>query len=175
MTQDADLGFPGPPGEHLPHSLTPQASHPGSLHDPAAVLGNLRVHESVAMGLELGERSLLVSAHKAAITGDVGRQDGCKASLYALGSQGDLPSDVGIIPPHCQQRGPRRRLQRRWVMHSMRLCGDDHSGRPAFRARSTLWDACFSQVHQNALLIGHIPERQHLAQRDQRGAVALLH
>jgi|SRR5262245_3083579 len=55
-----------------------------------AVLGDLGVNECSAVGLELGERPFLVSAHEAAVASDIGRQDGCKASLYALGNQGDL-------------------------------------------------------------------------------------
>ena len=41
--------------------------------------------------LELGECGFFVSAHQAAVPGDIGRQDGCEPALYALGGgQGAL-------------------------------------------------------------------------------------
>jgi len=43
------------------------------------------------MGLELGERAFLVSAHEAAVSSHVGRQDGGKASFYAIRGQGCTP------------------------------------------------------------------------------------
>ena len=51
------------------------------------------------MILELGVRALLIQPGQAAVASHVGGQDGCKASLYALRSQGDLRSTIGIIPP----------------------------------------------------------------------------
>jgi hypothetical protein len=60
---------------------------PGGLHDPAAVLGYLGVPESPAVGLELGQRPFLVSAHEATVASDISRQDGCEPAFYALGQR----------------------------------------------------------------------------------------
>ena len=68
-----------------------QHTVPGGLHDPTTVLGDLGVNESAAVGLELREGSLLVSAHQAAISSHVGCQDGGKASFYAIRGQGCTP------------------------------------------------------------------------------------
>jgi len=64
----------------------------------AAVLGYLGVPESPAVGLELGQRPFLVSAHEAAIASDISRQDGCEPAFYALG-QREPPLTNASIPP----------------------------------------------------------------------------
>jgi hypothetical protein len=46
------------------------------------------------MGLELSERAFLVSAHKAAGACDIGGQDGCEPSLYALRGQRYPPANL---------------------------------------------------------------------------------
>jgi len=56
------------------------------LHDPTTVLGNFWVHESAAVALELGQRAFLVSRHETTVANDISGQDGCKPTLYALGS-----------------------------------------------------------------------------------------
>jgi hypothetical protein len=38
------------------------------------------------MALELGERAFLVGRHETTIANDISGQDGCKSTLYALGS-----------------------------------------------------------------------------------------
>jgi hypothetical protein len=49
----------------------------GGLHDPASVLGDLRVYEFPPMSLQLCERAFFVSAHQAAVASHIGGQDGC--------------------------------------------------------------------------------------------------
>jgi hypothetical protein len=65
---------------------------PGGLDDPAPMLSDLGIYESLPVGLELGERAFFVSAHQAAVPGHVSGQDGCKPTLYPLGGrQGRAP------------------------------------------------------------------------------------
>jgi hypothetical protein len=55
------------------------------------MLRDLGVNQGAAVTLELGECSFFVSAHQAAVSGDIGRQDGCEPALYAFGGgQGAL-------------------------------------------------------------------------------------
>jgi hypothetical protein len=63
----------------------------GLLDNPAAVFGNLRVDKRAQMVLELGVRAFLIQASQPAIASHIGRQDGCKPSLYPLGGQGGTP------------------------------------------------------------------------------------
>ena len=58
------------------------------------MLGDLRVNQFAPVGLELGERTLLVSAHETAIASHIGRQDGCEPPLYSLSGQGCAPGWV---------------------------------------------------------------------------------
>jgi hypothetical protein len=88
-------------GVHYARELNQHAVS-GGLHDPTAVFGDLGVYESPAVRLELCKRALLVNAHQPAVSSDISRQDGCEASLYALGSQSDLQAQLsGLyhIPP----------------------------------------------------------------------------
>src|SRR5262249_54097991 len=71
----------------------------GGLHDPPAVFGDLGVHESPAMGLELGERAFFVSTHQAAVASHIGCQEGCEPSLYTLAGQGMRPSKAARMIP----------------------------------------------------------------------------
>jgi hypothetical protein len=48
-------------------------------------LGDPWVHNSAAMALELSQRAFLVGRHETTVANDVGGQDGCKPTLYALG------------------------------------------------------------------------------------------
>jgi hypothetical protein len=72
-----------------------QHAVPRGLHDAAAVFGDLGVNQGAAMGLELGERALLVGTHQPAVASHIGRQDGREPSLHSLGDQGCPPGYVG--------------------------------------------------------------------------------
>jgi hypothetical protein len=48
---------------------------------------------------ELDVRALFVQAGEAAIAGHIGRQDGCKPSLYPLGGQSCTPEKSGTAYP----------------------------------------------------------------------------
>src|SRR5262249_10324746 len=76
-----------PKGVHHARKLHEHAVA-GGLDESATVLGDLRVYEGAAVGLELSERPFLVSAHEAAVSGHVSGQDRCKPTLYAVGGGG---------------------------------------------------------------------------------------
>ena len=56
-------------------------------HTPV-VLGGFRLEKLFAMGVELRERSGFVGSHGAAITDNVGCQDGGQPALYTLFTHG---------------------------------------------------------------------------------------
>jgi hypothetical protein len=78
---------------HRVHNAAELSQHsvPGVLDDTSTVLSDLGTDERAQMVLKLGVRSLLVQASQPAVASDIGCEDGCKASLYALGGQGCAP------------------------------------------------------------------------------------
>jgi hypothetical protein len=56
----------------------------GRLDDAAFVLGDFRIDEFAAMGTKARECAGFVLAHEAAVTGDIGGEDGRKPALYPL-------------------------------------------------------------------------------------------
>jgi hypothetical protein len=71
-------------GVHYTRKLHEHAVSSG-LDDPASVLGDLGVYKGSAVGLQLSERPFLVSSHEPGVPGDIGSQDGCQPTPYALG------------------------------------------------------------------------------------------
>jgi hypothetical protein len=53
-----------------------QGTIPSGLDDAAAVLGDLGIDEFATASLERSESAFLVNTHQAAVTGDIGREDG---------------------------------------------------------------------------------------------------
>src|SRR5262249_41223060 len=56
----------------------------GGLDDAAAVLGDLRIDQLLAVHLQLAQRAFLVGAHQAAIAGNIGGHDRGKSPVYAV-------------------------------------------------------------------------------------------
>ena len=67
-------------------TLANSASMPvaGGLDDPSAVFGDLGIDEGAPMGLELDVRAFFVAAHQAAVTGDIGRENGGQPPFRVL-------------------------------------------------------------------------------------------
>ncbi len=61
------------------------------LDDPTAKIVALGLNHFLALGLELSERTSLVSSHEAAVTDNVGSEDGGQPALYALFAHGKPP------------------------------------------------------------------------------------
>ncbi len=51
------------------------------------MLSDLGVNDCSTVGLKLGKRPFLISAHQAAVASHIGRQNGCKPAFYALGQR----------------------------------------------------------------------------------------
>ena len=54
------------------------------LDDAADMLGNMRFDDFFAVGLELGKRSRLISAHQTAIADDICAEDGGESTFFSL-------------------------------------------------------------------------------------------
>jgi hypothetical protein len=59
-----------------------QHSVPGGLDDPAAVHGDLWVHELAPVGLEGGQGALLIGAHEPTVANNIGCKDRSQSSFY---------------------------------------------------------------------------------------------
>src|SRR5262249_62017462 len=71
----------------------------GSLYDPPAMFGYLDADRILQQLLECGERSRFIPLHQAAVTRDIGGQDGGEATLDALfGHSRRLPSEIAVRP-----------------------------------------------------------------------------
>ena len=66
------------------------------LYDPALVLADLRVDEFTTMGSEPRKCAGFVLTHEAAVTGDIGGENGRKTPLYSLSAQCSYPISEGI-------------------------------------------------------------------------------
>jgi hypothetical protein len=74
------------------------------LNDPSAMFGDLRVDKRLPMSFELGKRALFIGAHKAAIPGDIGRQDRCEPSLNPFGGCGhEFTMQMKIAPMYLRR------------------------------------------------------------------------
>ena len=76
------------------------------LHGAAAVLFHLRVDELAAMGLQAGERPLLVRAHQARIARHIGGENGGQPAVDAFRGQSGAPKPQGpnrlsALGAHC--------------------------------------------------------------------------
>src|SRR5262249_10136357 len=76
-----------------------QQSIAGILDNIPTVLSDLRIDQRAQVVLKLGVRSFFVQPGQTTVTSHIGRKDGCKASLYTLGSQGDLPLNYRDYTP----------------------------------------------------------------------------
>jgi hypothetical protein len=63
----------------------------GGLDDAAPVFCNIRIDQFAAVTLKPGKSPSLVPAHKAAVTDDIGGENGRKPAFYPLSTQGFLP------------------------------------------------------------------------------------
>jgi len=71
----------------------------GGLDDAALVLGDLRVDQLAAEGLEAREGAGLVLAHEPAVSRNIGREDGREPALDPLSAQMSLPAALGQCAP----------------------------------------------------------------------------
>ncbi len=62
------------------------------------MLGDLRVDDFFAVSLELSERPCLVGTHEAAVTDDVGGEDGGELPGDVFGFHGCLPDETIMRP-----------------------------------------------------------------------------
>src|SRR5262249_18038856 len=70
----------------------------GGLDNTPTVLRDLRFEQRAQVILKLGVRSLLIQASQAAVASHIGREDGCKLTLYAVSDgQGSAPGFPGQL------------------------------------------------------------------------------